>query len=1180
MSDWRYYKNQVEEFKLKHRVLMHNTNFFNIKEKSNKVSWKDIYDDLLKQYRRYRKVMKNLEEFVDEEADATRERAKEIKKDLEEHHEAIRREEVRQKKRSMKTEPVDDLNEFKNIFYDKTFLEENIRIIQNANIQKDGLEIFFNNHESKFSDIKETILNKINSTNLDALYLQVFFKTYDGKMHFQTYSLNNEHGRSIVYNLLKNNESLDNEYYIDENQNGLIDISDSNNTEGIQMKITPRMLTGFRIINKLNENKKIINKVYCDNGGSFYIYKINEKYNSNKELLSKLERYQIYNNLNNKAFDVNCLVYAMIQTKLFNESEIESMKTTCYTRYISKKELEEFGEKYQLAFNVVKYEESKNKWESITRNKLIGSKQPKHTIELALLNKHYILNEDVEGINKYYLEHYDEINETCNNKTVEWRMKVYAQKIRKGKKVYETDNKKAHMKSYDFVQIITSDKVSWSFDELCHLKNNLYEYVSKDIKNINNYCDKDFQPFEEKESRKNKVEHLIYFADTETDINGEIHKAFCIVYSQADEDKFVFKYGSNCLKEFLEDLPNNALVYFHNLAYDIRQFHEFNITQGIEKGTKIMNATINYKGKRIYFKDSLSIISMKLADFPQAFGLQTGVKEMFPYHYYKLSNLMEPGNIKEAGKLEIHWNQQQFEENINTIPGCKLSETTFDKIKYVEFYCKQDVNILKQGFKKFREMCLEALQIDVNDVLTAPSLANQYFTREIYNKVPNYMKYSGVPRAFIQKAVYGGRCMTKLNKRYKINEELADFDAVSLYPSAMARLYCVKGKPEVLQLEELNTEYLLNHTVSENEQPTLSKPISCYVVEIRIKKINKHLNFPCIVYKDIKTNTNRNDDVDCINRTAVVDNITLEDWIKFNGLECEIIRGYKWCGQKSFLIREVIQKLHKLRCEYKKTKNPLQLIIKLIMNSAYGKMIQKPITTEKLFKKYQTMKKDKKTNEFIQEYPLNKYLIKNSAKVISYCQVNNNLYKIKVGKQIDNFYTNTLLGVQILSMSKRIMNEVMVTAEDLNINIYYQDTDSMHIQRNRLNDLANEFKRRFGRELIGTDLGQFHNDFDEVRDGYAYQSIFNGKKMYIDLLKNDKGEYGIHYRMKGVNLECVKIYANENNISIYDVYNKIFNGESITFDLLKATAGIKLNNNMTTKTIKEFKRTVKATVNL
>ena len=64
------------------------------------------------------------------------------------------------------------------------------------------------------------------------------------------------------------------------------------------------------------------------------------------------------------------------------------------------------------------------------------------------------------------------------------------------------------MKSYDFVQIMTSDKESWTFDELCHLKNNLYEYVSKDIKDINNYCDKDFQQFEEKERKKIRMNIL------------------------------------------------------------------------------------------------------------------------------------------------------------------------------------------------------------------------------------------------------------------------------------------------------------------------------------------------------------------------------------------------------------------------------------------------------------------------------------------------------------------------------------------------------------------------------------------------------------------------------------------------------------------------------------------------
>ena len=175
--------------------------------------------------------------------------------------------------------------------------------------------------------------------------------------------------------------------------------------------------------------------------------------------------------------------------------------------------------------------------------KLIGSQKPNHIINLVLLNKHYFLNENVEGINKYYLDHYDEINEACKNKSNEWKMKVYTIKNRKGKQVYEINNKQAHMKSYEFVRLMTSDHVNWSFDELCHLKSNLYEFASKDIKDLNNFSDKDFKSFNDNTKKKTKkLEHTIYFADTETDITGDIHKAFCIVYSSNDDNTFKFKF--------------------------------------------------------------------------------------------------------------------------------------------------------------------------------------------------------------------------------------------------------------------------------------------------------------------------------------------------------------------------------------------------------------------------------------------------------------------------------------------------------------------------------------------------------------------------------------------------------------------------------------------------------------
>ena len=154
------------------------------------------------------------------------------------------------------------------------------------------------------------------------------------------------------------------------------------------------------------------------------------------------------------------------------------------------------------------------------------------------------------------------------------------------------------------------------------------------------------------------------------------------------------------------------------------------------------------------------------------------------------------------------------------------------------------------------------------------------------------------------------------------------------------------------------------------------------------------------------------------------------------------------------------------------------------------------------------------------------------------------------------YSSNTLLGVQILSMSKRIMNEVMCLAEDNHVKIFYQDTDSMHVLKNQIPLLEEKFKAEYNRELIGNQLGQFHNDFDDdLKDGYTYRSVFIGKKCYCDLLKNDKNEKSIHYRMKGVDLECVRLVANQKykgdseEEKIYYLFLDLYHGKPIEFDL-------------------------------
>lgn len=61
---------------------------------------------------------------------------------------------------------------------------------------------------------------------------------------------------------------------------------------------------------------------------------------------------------------------------------------------------------------------------------------------------------------------------------------------------------------------------------------------------------------------------------------------------------------------------------------------------------------------------------------------------------------------------------------------------------------------------------------------------------------------------------------------------------------------------------------------------------------------------------------------------------------------------------------------------------------------------------------------------------------------------------VDVEQNILNHFNRVHCGSLILSMSKRIMNEVMCLADDNNINIYYQDTDSMHITKSQVEKLG------------------------------------------------------------------------------------------------------------------------------
>ena len=75
----------------------------------------------------------------------------------------------------------------------------------------------------------------------------------------------------------------------------------------------------------------------------------------------------------------------------------------------------------------------------------------------------------------------------------------------------------------------------------------------------------------------------------------------------------------------------------------------------------------------------------------------------------------------------------------------------------------------------------------------------------------------------------------------------------------------------------------------------------------------------------------------------------------------------------------------------------------------------------------------------------------------SIIEVNGTFY-IKKVKTILSHFNYVHCGVGILNMSKRIMNKVFSCADDCDIEMYYQDTDSIHLNYGDVDTVVKRYK--------------------------------------------------------------------------------------------------------------------------
>lgn len=919
-----------------------------------------------------------------------------------------------------------------------------------------------------------------------------------------------------------------------------------------------------------------------ENDGGFFPYFDNS--------ILDLSRYQIYKN--DQVNNTHCLLHALTMAEI-PKQQINAIK-------LSIEKGANFSKKY---FNTVvkiikrdielRYIDKRNK--QVTQKFKFKGKDKEEgntgeSVKLALIFNHYFIYENTP-YSKFYIEHYNEIEELIKSETIKIKQNKSKFDICKIEKVISKLKKKDNFRYKISYTKKPSDKridslkmIQALFKQGLFVKQdfNKFEHAETDCNTREHYyLNNETIDAEQKEIKtyKHKANEIknIHFSDTENftqplpgkkdlkhrlaligdcNMNGDI-KIFdvCSCTLQTYEKK-----RQRIVEQYFDYITNKgtepALVYFHNLKYDFGVLINYlKVFDWVCKGGQIYSITIFHKNKKIEFRDSYKMISFPLSKFNKNFKLDKNLnkKEAIAYNYYTEENYDKIIQIREYMKYLPNDKIDIFKDNMKEEQSFDKIKQTFNPTTYYKRYLKYDCLVLRGGMiefdKQIKEITLDDkgerkeendFSMSIFDALTISSITDKFMMyKGAYDGI---FEMCGNLRKYVSNAVSGGRVHANTQYVKKvINQVLADYDGVSLYPSAIYRLAREKGYP----LGKAKVYY-------KNELSTWKQKFYS-VLTIRILHVNKKQQMPMICVRGGDSLNYTNNPLP--DKDIIVDNITLEDWIEHHQIEFEIIEGVYWNEGGNQKIGQLVQDLFNQRLKAKKAKlNALQQVLKLMLNSIYGKTIEKKTKSQHFIIDGITYSKNgKEKNNF--NYRVKKYF--NTIKQIK--QLGNGQYDFEQ-LTIDNSFNRGHCGAMVLSYSKRIMNEVFSIANDNNLPIYYTDTDSLHMNYEDVSILEKEFKKKYNRVLTGKQLGQFHIDFDldgacdEIK---SIKAIFLGKKAYIDLLqsKDENGNtiQGLHYRMKGCTVEGIenqsKLYSKNKIEGIFKLYELLTIGKEIEVQL-------------------------------
>jgi len=157
---------------------------------------------------------------------------------------------------------------------------------------------------------------------------------------------------------------------------------------------------------------------------------------------------------------------------------------------------------------------------------------------------------------------------------------------------------------------------------------------------------------------------------------------------------------------------------------------------------------------------------------------------------------------------------------------------------------------------------------------------------------------------------------------------------------------------------------------------------------------------------------------------------------------------------------------------------------------------------------------------------------------------------------ISTHFNRAHIGINILSKSKEIMNDMMVLSENIGCRPLYQDTDRTFVLKKDLPKIHLAFEEKYGKNLLGNGLGEFSSDFEikDCKNVVCNSAIFVGKKKYWCGLSGENKEGEIvkspKIRMNGITNGSIHLKAElDYEGETKNIYQDLYDGNKVEFDL-------------------------------